>query len=161
MKLKRHNHRNVWASLYTAAGGSKQEHATLSARRGLKILAVSREAGCVLVLPGDWGSSGMWDSHHLTSFTPTSPENEPWPHLGVCVSAWSCVQPLNNMSNCVKAPRRRDRSRACAGLADLRSEHSLKSSREGSLCRNAGYILSWRTDCACFFFFHCDFRINK
>lgn len=84
-------------------GVNRNEHATLSAQRGLKTLAANREAGHVPVLSGDWGSSGMWDSHHLASFTPISPENQPWPHLkrSVCACVFICAL-VSSMSGCVK-----------------------------------------------------------
>lgn len=91
MKLKRSAMRERSAGFNCTqqlVGVNKSEHATLSAhterkrgRKGWKKLAVNREAGYVPVLSGDRGSSSMWDSHHLASFTPISPEDQPRPRL--------------------------------------------------------------------------------
>lgn len=72
-KLKLYDQGDVWVLLYTAAGGSKQEwtcHPVSTER--------AEETGSeqnVPILSGDRGSSIMWDSHHLASFTSISPEN--------------------------------------------------------------------------------------
>lgn len=73
-KLKWYDQRDVWALLYTAAGGSKQEwtcHPVSTER--------AEETGSeqnIPIMSGErGGGSSMWDSHNLASFTSISPEN--------------------------------------------------------------------------------------
>lgn len=113
-------------------GVNRNEHATLSAQSRLEILEVNREAGHVPVLSGDWGSSGMWDSHHLASFTPIPPENQPWPHLRMCVCVHLCT--CEQYEQLCKRHHVVERDKECV-QGWLRwgwlPEHLLKTSRGG------------------------------
>lgn len=145
-------------------GVNRNEHATLSAQSGLEMLAVNREAGRVPVLSGDWGSSGMWDSHHLASFTPIPPENQPWPHLRMCVCVCVHLCACEQYEQLCKRHHVVEREKECVckagwGEADCLNIYWKLAEERRSLDGGAGYALRWRTYCVCLL--HRVFKINE